>query len=237
VNEFSQYYLWLPTRQPQVLITGIMLRAVLFDMDGVLVDSEPFICRAAIAMFRERGLSVSAYDFLPFVGTGENRYIGGVAEKYGFPLDLPRDKARTYEIYEQITAGALDPLPGTLDFIGLCRKRGLKMAVATSADEIKMIINLKEIGMPISYFDATINGLQIKNKKPHPDIYLRAATLLGVDPCECLVVEDAPSGLAAGKAAGARCLGLTTSFNEAELSLADWIAPHLGAVPAEALSW
>ena len=62
------------------------IRAVIFDMDGVLVDSEPLINAAAIAMFKEKGLSVQPDDFLPFVGAGEDRYIGGVAEHYGFPL-------------------------------------------------------------------------------------------------------------------------------------------------------
>ncbi len=59
-----------------------MIRAVLFDMDGVLADSEKYICRAAIMMFAELGVKVEPEDFEPFIGTGENRYIGGVAEKY-----------------------------------------------------------------------------------------------------------------------------------------------------------
>ena len=61
-----------------------MIKAVLFDMDGVLVDSEDFIREAAVGMFREKGYSVKAEDFIPFTGTGENRFLGGVAEKYGF---------------------------------------------------------------------------------------------------------------------------------------------------------
>src|SRR5512139_1354175 len=75
------------------------IRAVIFDMDGVLVDSEPLINAAAIAMFKEKGLTVQPADFLPFVGAGEERYIGGVAKKYGLPLDLDEAKRRTYEIY------------------------------------------------------------------------------------------------------------------------------------------
>ena len=74
------------------------IRGVIFDMDGVLTDSEPLINAAAIAMFKEKGLVVQPRDFLPFVGAGENRYIGGVAEQYRFPLDLPAAKRRTYEI-------------------------------------------------------------------------------------------------------------------------------------------
>ncbi len=64
------------------------MRAVIFDMDGVLTDSEPLICAAATAMFREQGLAVQPGDFEPFVGTGENRYLGGVAEKYDHALNL-----------------------------------------------------------------------------------------------------------------------------------------------------
>ncbi len=64
------------------------IQAVIFDMDGVLANSEPLINAAAIAMFREKGLVVQPEDFLPFVGAGEDRYIGGVAEKYHFPLDV-----------------------------------------------------------------------------------------------------------------------------------------------------
>ena len=214
-----------------------MLKAVLLDMDGVLVDSEEYICRAATEMFREKGLQVSESDFIPFVGAGENRYLGGVAEKYRIELDLQKDKARTYEIYGQITKGRLEPLPGVISFIITSRNKGLKLAVVTSADETKMKINLKEIGIPADTFDATINGLQIEKKKPHPDIYLKAADLLSVKPNECLVVEDAPNGLQAGKAAGAKCLGLTTSFNKQDLQLADWIAPDLSKVPAEAINW
>jgi len=214
-----------------------MIKAVLFDMDGVLVDSERFICQAAIAMFREHGLEVNESDFIPFVGTGENRYIGGVAEKYGFDLHQERDKARTYGIYEEITRGKHTPLPGAIDFISDCRQRRLKLAVATSADESKMLINLREIGIPASSFDATVNGLQVERKKPYPDIYLMASSLLGVDTSSCLVVEDAPSGLKAGKAAGSRCLGLTTSFPAEDLPHADWIAADLSCVPPEAINW
>ena len=72
-----------------------MIRGVLFDMDGVLADSEPFICQAAIMMFAETGLTVIPGDFKPFMGTGENRYIGGVAEKYGLKIDIEKAKART----------------------------------------------------------------------------------------------------------------------------------------------
>ena len=110
-------------------------------MDGVLLDSEEYICRAGILMFREKGLEATPEDFLEFTGMGEDRYLGGVAEKHNFPFDLAVDKARCYEIYGEIVKGRLEPLNGVVDFIDRCREAGLKLAVATSADEVKMKIN------------------------------------------------------------------------------------------------
>jgi len=207
-------------------------------MDGVLCDSEPFICEAAVRMFAERhGLTVRREDFIPFVGAGENRYLGGVAEKYGVRLDLEPDKRRTYEIYLEIIRGRLGPLAGVREFLAECRCLGMKAVVATSADEVKMRGNLREIGLPPEMFDVTVNGLEVVHKKPHPEIFLLAIRRLGLPPEVCLVVEDAPNGIVAGKAAGARCLGLTTSFSAEQLLAAgaDWTAPHLARVPDEVL--
>src|SRR5512141_1181411 len=106
------------------------IQAVIFDMDGVLVDSEPLINAAAVAMFREKGLVVQPEDFLPFVGAGEDRYIGGVAEKYHFPLDVPAAKQRTYEIYLEFVPTRLEAFPGAYDFVRACRQAGLRVAVA-----------------------------------------------------------------------------------------------------------
>ena len=214
-----------------------MIKGVLFDMDGVLVDSEPYICKAAIMMFEELGIKVVPEDFHPFVGMGENRYIGGVAEHYGANVDIEKVKARTYEIYENIVIGNLVPLPGVHKFISECRNRGLRLALATSADRVKMEVNLREIGLTSETFHSIITGLDVVNKKPYPDIYIKAAERIGLYPRECLVVEDAVSGIKAGKAAGCRCLGLTTSFEAEVLAEADWICGTLNDVPEEAINW
>lgn len=214
-----------------------MIKGVLFDMDGVLVDSESFICKAAILMFDELGLKVTPEDFKPFVGMGENRYLGGVADKYGLKISIADVKARTYQIYRTIIKGRLSPLPGVKEFVEKCRKKGLKLAVATSADFVKMEASLTETGLNSDLFDATVNGLEVENKKPHPDIYNKAAEKLGLKPFECLVVEDAVSGVKAAIAAGCRCLAVTTSFGKNELGKADWICDTLLNVPEEAVNW
>jgi len=214
-----------------------MIKGVLFDMDGVLADSEQYICKAAIMMFGENGLIVKPIDFKPFVGTGENRYIGGVAEKYGLAVDIDKVKARTYEIYKSIIRGNLKPLPGAVEMVNRCRTMGLRLALATSADTVKMEANLLEIGIPASTFNVIITGLDVENKKPAPDIYNKAAERIGLQSEECLVVEDAVSGIKAAKSAGCRCLAVTTSFDRSLLYEADWICESLNNVPDEALTW
>jgi beta-phosphoglucomutase len=214
-----------------------MIKGVLFDMDGVLVDSEPFICKAAVMMFEELGVKALPEDFHPFVGMGENRYIGGVAEKHGLHVDIEKVKARTYEIYETIVHGKLSALPGAHKFISECRKRGFRLALATSADSVKMKVNLREINLPSSAFNYIVTGLDVINKKPFPDIYIKAAEGIGLNPHECLVVEDAVSGIKSGKAAGCRCLAVTSSFGAEALTEADWICRSLQDVPEEAINW
>jgi len=215
----------------------MMIKGVLFDMDGVLVDSEKFMCEAAILMFSEKGLLVKKEDFAAFVGMGENQYLGGVAEKYGCDFDLGNDKTRAYQIYAEITSGKLVPLPGVHDFIRRCKSRSLKLAVATSADQVKMEINLAALNLPENAFDHTVNGLEVERKKPYPDIYVEAARRLGLQPGECLVIEDAVSGIEAAKAAGCKCLALMTSFPADKLIRADWICINLSDAPEDSINW
>ena len=212
------------------------LTAVVFDMDGVLCDSEPFIAEAACRMFAEcHGITVTPGEFQPFIGTGEIQFLGGVAAKHGVTLQMLADKARTYAIYLEIIRGRLKPLAGALDFVHACHARGWKTAVATSADRVKLDGNLREIGLPESAFDAVVTGTEVTHKKPAPDVFLAAAVKLGVLPACTLVIEDAPQGVRAAKAAGMRCLGLTTSVEAAALRAAgaDATAATLGAVRKE----
>jgi beta-phosphoglucomutase len=217
---------------------GNTLRAVIFDMDGVLTDSEPLINLAAILMFEEKGLVVQPEDFLPFVGTGEDRYIGGVAETYGIPLDLPSAKRRLYEIYLNLVPVRLAAFPGACELARACRAAQLKVAVASSADQVKVAANLQKIGLPLDFWDAVIAGEQVKRKKPAPDIFLSAAQALGVEPAACAVIEDAVNGVQAAITAGMHCVAVAHTFpaellheasvvrgSIAEVSLAD-LEPH-----------
>ena len=207
------------------------IQAILFDMDGVLCDSEAFIAAAAAQMLEETyGIRPTRSDFAPFIGTGEDRFIGGTAEAFGVTVSLPRDKNRTYAIYLDLIKGRLQPLHGVKKFIEEARRRNLKLAVASSADEIKVRGNLSEIGIPFELFNAVVCGKDVVHKKPAPDIFLLASEKLGVDPRRAVVVEDALTGIQAAVSAGCLPLGITTTFSATDLTAkgALWTAANLG---------
>lgn len=207
-----------------------MIQAAIFDMDGVLTDSEPLINAAAIAMFREKGLVVRPEDFLPFVGAGENRYIGGVAEKYGFPLEILAAKKRTYEIYLELVPARLEAFPGAQTLVNACRKAGLRTAVASSADRIKIEANLCKIGLPPESWDAIVTGEDVERTKPFPDIFLSAARMMGSDPAQCVVIEDAPNGIQAAKAARMRCVAVAQTFAPERLAGANLVCASVAEI-------
>lgn len=194
----------------------VKTEALIFDMDGVLVDSEPVIEEAARAGLAEYGVHALPEDFLPFVGAGEDRYIGGVAEKYGIPY-RPEMKARVYQIYLELVDGKIRLYPGVPEMLERLRGKGYALALASSADHIKIKANLKAAGIDKALFDVLLGGDDVIHKKPDPEIYRTARERLGREPARCLVMEDALNGIEAAKAAGCLAWGVTTSFSAKEL--------------------
>ena len=192
-----------------------MIGSVLFDMDGVLVDSEELTYVAAIEMLKERGADACREDFRPFIGAGDIAYLGGAAGVHGLKYDKSMSDI-AYQKYEKLVACRDIAYKNTVKTVLELKKAGIRLAVCTSSDLVKMNINLKAIGLA-DKFDALINGRDIVNNKPAPDIYLKGAEMLGSDPSECLVVEDAKNGILAAKAAGMHNVALTTTFSREEL--------------------
>jgi HAD superfamily hydrolase (TIGR01509 family) len=211
--------------------------AVIFDMDGVLVDSEPIINAAAIRALAEFGVSARPEDFLPFVGAGEDRYIGGVAEFHGKAFD-PEMKRRTYDWYMKLLPAMGKPFAGAADLLNLLQRQGIRCAVASSADRIKVEANLGQVlKLEPASFAAVITGEDVALKKPHPDIFLEAARRLGLLPASCCVVEDAVHGVEAAKAAGMHCVAVATSFARDALVAAgaDIVRPAIGDIAIDDL--
>ena len=206
---------------------------ILFDMDGVLVDSEPVITAAACESLNRYGIPAKLEDFKEFTGMGENRFLGGVCEKYGFQYDLSM-KALCYEIYGELVDAELKIYDGTKPMLAELKRQGRSMALASSADLIKVRHNLRVAGIPFETFGVVLTGDDVERKKPYPDIYLAAAQGIGLPASACVVVEDAVSGVEAGKAAGAYVIAVTTTFSgEALLDAgADVLIPDIGKLPA-----
>lgn len=189
------------------------MKAILFDMDGVLIDSEALMAKSGILALRDYGLDPKPEDFIPFVGRGENKYIGGVAQKYGLTFD-PAMKARAYHYYGLYVETEAFVPEDVHPVLTALKQKDYKIAVCTSADYAKVVHNLRAIGLSEDFFDAFVTGDNIQNLKPHPEIYLTGAKLTGTSPEDCLVVEDAPSGVRAAHAGGMQAVGITSSFPE-----------------------
>lgn len=192
-------------------------KAILFDMDGVLIESEFLMRHSAIQALAEYGIQAKHEDFREFTGMGEDMFVGGVAQKYGhtYTFDM---KERAYDYFgEQVKELAHVP-EGVKEMLEALHAKGLVMAVCSAADLRKVKYNIKAIGVDESIFSALVTGSDVERKKPFPDIYLKGAQLIGMDPKDCLVVEDAVSGIKAAHAAGMDAVGVPTTFSKEELT-------------------
>ena len=192
-------------------------KAILFDMDGVLIESEFLMRHSAIQALAEYGITAKHEDFVEFTGMGEDKFVGGVAEKYGhtYTFDM---KERAYDYFgEQVKEMAHVPA-GVKEMLTALHQKGLVLAVCSAADLRKVRYNINAIGVDETIFSALVTGSDVARKKPFPDIYLEGARRVGIDPKDCLVVEDAISGIQAAHAAGMDAVGVPTTFSKEELT-------------------
>lgn len=193
-----------------------MKHAIMFDMDGVLVNSEYCMRHSGILALRDWGINATHEDFFEFTGTGEDSFIGGVVRKHGH-VYTPDMKTRAYEIYGELAAEEVEVAPGITEMLIELRRRGYRLSVASAADHVKVMINLHRIGISPDFFDVVTTGSDVVMKKPHPETYLVTAAKLGESNSDCIVVEDAIAGITAGCASGSKCIGVTSTFTAQEL--------------------
>ncbi len=205
------------------------LKAVLLDMDGVIVDGMPFHMRAWKEAFSAVGIEVTDVDIYIREGMDGLQTVREIAEEKGVPL-TPEEQRRVNESKNRILNGIFQVrfIPGSLELIQKLQRKGLKLALVTGTkgEIVKKI--LKE-GLE-GYFDVVITAESVLRKKPAPDPYLKAVEELGLRKEECLVIENAPAGIASAKRAGLKCLAITTSLPESYLKEADAILPDLEKV-------
>lgn len=188
-----------------------------FDVDGVLVDSEATFKRSCADALHEWDVFPEHEEFTPYTGMGDVLYIGEVAKSHGVPFN-PEMQVVAYDLYAKYAPETLTVFPWSRDVLTSLHENGVKMSVASSAGLYKVDVNLTCVGVNLSIFDSIVYGDLVEKKKPAPDIFLKAAEMAGFDPARCLVFEDAISGVRAAKAAGMRCAAVTTSFSREKLT-------------------
>ncbi len=207
-----------------------MKYGLIFDMDGVIADTEALIAEATIKMFRDLyGAELAPEDFYPYIGTGAVRYVEGPAQDHHITINLEE----AIEVRHQNFVALLDKgddisLPGVKPLIEAASDDPYwKLAIATSSPLKKSLETLKAARVSPDPFDAYITGDHVVHKKPHPEIYLKAADSIDLDPERCVVMEDAVTGVASAKAAGMKVVGITNSFKPKDLAQADRIVSSL----------
>ena len=190
-------------------------KLVIFDMDGTLIDSEGAIAVASRESLIEYGITPDLKDFLDFTGQGDDKFVGGVARRYGLEYKTEM-KERAYEIY-MAHSERIEVFPWSYSTVRGVIDRGVSAAIASASDRIKVHFNLNRIGVSPDEFTAVISATDVTRQKPDPEIFLLAAEKSDVAPCDCLVCEDSVSGVRAGFAAGMRVVGITTGYSEDEL--------------------
>ncbi len=216
-----------------------MIKGVIFDMDGVLIDSEPIHKKTFLQYLKELDVNLTPADHDAFIGTTNRQIFARLKEQYSLADSI----ATLVEGYEQRYMAALQaenvdaPIPGVLELVAGLKHEGHKMAVASSSPRQHIDLILEMLGLS-SFFVASVSGNEVTHSKPAPDIFLRASSLLGLSPKECLVIEDSYNGVTAAKAAGMACIGLQNpNSGQQDLSQADRIISVYGELRGELGEW
>lgn len=185
-----------------------MSTAVIWDCDGVLVDSEKLSCSAWLPVLRRRGIEVELADIEVFIGRADPDVLAHYRQAgHTLPDEILLEREQEYYAAARGTLGSFDGLKQVLE--GL-RSAGTPVAVASSGGPERIQFSIEEVGIA-DYFDIVCSAVEVEHGKPAPDLFLLAAERLGVPPAHCTVIEDSVPGITAGVSAGMRAIGFTSS--------------------------
>lgn len=209
------------------------LYGLIFDVDGVIADTEAVNARASIQVFADLfGVEgVVREDFEAGLGRGAEEYVKAAARIHGLELtDDQVEKAtqlRQEYFLKILSEEPLPPFPGVMELIDKAiHSDDFRVAIATSSTLEKSRAVLNAVGVPYQKM-AYINGNDVTHKKPDPELFLLAAKRIDIAPSHCVVIEDAPNGVQAAKAGGAKCIAVTNSAPAEKLQESDFICDSL----------
>ncbi len=204
-----------------------MIRAILFDLDGLMFDSEPHSLASWEAVLKERGVTLDQLTIDSILGLRIDATARTLIDRYHLPDTVQglSDAKTEYQIAH--LDGHVPPMPGLIELLGEIDRRGLLKAIASSGIRRYVEAVLRVNGL-LDRFSVIVTGDQVAHGKPAPDVFLAAARALNVEPRDCLVLEDAPAGVQAAKAAGMTCIAVPDhGVAQLDLSQADKVVASL----------
>lgn len=202
------------------------MQAVIFDMDGTLIDTERVSQAAWRRAAQDFHIEIPEHILHAFVGCSIPNAMNMIDDEFGDPAFTERLFNRRHEIFDATWEDELELKPGAAEAVAAVRERGLAVALATSSVRDRAITSMERLGL-MELFDAAVFDEDIEHHKPAPDVYLVAADHLGVEPTRCVTVEDSFNGVRAGAAAGMRTI-MVPDYNEP--------TPEIRALCAEVLT-
>lgn len=179
-------------------------KAVFWDMDGTLVDSEPLHDAALVAAMRSLGLSPPADLHERVLGQSAQHVYAMMRDEFGLKLPFDQWIARKYDYYLD-HVGKLQPRPGAIEIFLALHERGVPQAVVSNSDRLIVDANLRMVGLALAGL-RTVSRNDVREGKPHPEPFLRAAWLAGVDPADAVAIDDSVTGATSGLAAGMKTI-------------------------------
>lgn len=201
-----------------------MVQAVIFDMDGVLIDSQPMHYLGDQKTLAAYGVDVPVTEMAAYAGTTNKYRFGLFKEKYDLTEDIDTIIARRENIMiDIVTSSSAVPTRGMVELLQDIKGHGLKTAVASSSSYPFIYAVLRKLDIE-KYFDLIFSGESVPNGKPAPDVFLEACRKLGEQPSTCVVVEDSSNGVLAARRAGMICIGYQNpTSGEQDLSQATMV--------------
>lgn len=214
------------------------LKGVIFDMDGVIVNSEPLHVKFECDILKSLGVDFPAEGFPEYAGLAMDKFWASLKERYSLKQSV--DELLAYDTAMRAKSfreqDSFDAPAGVTGLIKSLKRAGIPLALASSSHTMVIDAIIDKLGYR-RYFDVVVSGFELENGKPAPDIFLYAADLLGTPHAETMVIEDTANGVLAAKNAGMKCLGFQNPTNPTrqDLSKADLVSDSFENVTVEQL--
>ncbi|MFA6391323.1 MAG: HAD family phosphatase [Patescibacteria group bacterium] len=190
-----------------------MVKAVIFDMDGVISDTQKFHSKVESELLGRFGIVITPAQITErYAGVKTTEFFTDLLEKNGASFDLDELMKEKWVMMENLSKSHVDEITGSVSLIKMLTEMNIKLAVASASDTKYVISVLDKLAIR-DYFEAVVTGQMVSRGKPDPEIFLLAAEKIGVDPKNCVVIEDGKSGMQAAAAAQMKSIGLVNDKN------------------------